>query len=719
MSALLNQPSGAVSRRGFLKGSAFASGGLLLGFFAPGTKMEAYAAGTVYTPNAWVHIADDNTITLISNQSEMGQGVYTALPMLIAEELNVDIRKIQVAIAPPGKQYVNSLLGGQLTGGSASVRDSWEKLRIGGAQVREMLITAAAQTWNVDRSQLTAVDGTVIGPGGRKATYGQLAEAASKVPVPEQVVLKKPENFRIVGKPTKRLDTPSKSNGTARFGIDVKLPGMVYAAVAQSPALGGSVKSYDDSTAKTMPGVISIVQINDGVAVVADTWWRARKARDALNIVWDDGPAANLSSASMAEGIRKAADESPSLEIIKPVGDVDAAMKTAAKTIKAEYWSQNLAHGPIEPMNFTASYEGGKLHLIGPTQFQQGAVGAVSAVLGVKPEDITVETTFLGGGFGRRLELDFIVQAAQISKAIGKPVKVLWTREDDMTHDFYRPMALNQVEVGLDAGGRPVALKYKLTSQSITQRAFGLPKDKVDPFMIEAAVAAYTVPNSRYEVIHHDAGVRVGYLRSVSHPFNVFTNESLMDEMAASAGKDPIAYRLSLLDDKPRHTRVLRIVQERSDWDKPAPAGRFRGVALMDGYGTVMAMVSEVSVAGGNVTVHRITNVVDLGYMVNPDTVEAQLQSSVAFGLSSALMCEITFENGRAQQHNYDTYPVVRMNQHPPVIDIVLLPSTEKPGGIGEPGAAVIVAATANAVSAAIGKRIRRLPMTPDNIMKA
>ena len=711
-------PAG-LSRRGFLKGSALASGGLLLGFVVPGSRTVAVAAGIVHTPNAWVHIADDNTITLISHQSEMGQGVYTALPMLIAEELNVDIRKVHVAIAPPGKAYINAVLGGQLTGGSASVRDSWEKLRIGGAQVREMLISAAAARWKIDRAQLAAADGMVTGPGGRSATYGQLAADASRLPVPNDVPLKSPKDFRIVGKPTKRLDTPSKVNGTARFGIDVKLPGMVYASVEQSPVLGGTAKAVYDVEARAMPGVIDVVRINDGVAVVADSWWRARKARDKLKIVWDEGPAANLSSASMAEGIRKAADTEKVLEVQKPVGDVDAALKTAAKTFKAEYWSPNLAHAPIEPMNFTASYENGKLHLVGPTQFQQGAVGAVSAVLGVKPEDVTVETTFLGGGFGRRLELDFIVQAAQVSKAVGKPVKVVWTREDDMTHDFYRPMALNQVEAGVDANGNPVAFKMRMTSQGVTQRAFGLPKEKLDPFMIEAAVAAYNVPNTRHEVVNHDAGIRVGYLRSVSHPFNVFANEGMMDEMAAAAGKDPIAYRLALLDGKPRFSNVLKLAAEKSGWNTPAPAGHFRGVALMEGYGTVMAMVSEVSVDEGKVTVHRVTTVVDLGYMVNPDTVVAQLQSSVAFGLSAALMGEITFANGRAQQTNYDTYPVIRMNEHPPVIDIVLVPSTEKPGGIGEPGAAVIQAATANAVSAAIGKRIRRLPMTPENVMKA
>jgi isoquinoline 1-oxidoreductase beta subunit len=706
------------SRRDFLKTSAIATSGLMLGLAVPGSKTEALAAGTVYTPNAWVHIADDNTITLISARSEMGQGVYTSMPMLIAEELNVDIKRIKVGIAPPNAVYVNALLGAQITGGSTSVRDGWEKLRLGGAQVREMLISAAAEKWGVDRASLKAENGMVLGPKGRKATYGQLAEAAAKLPVPEKVALKDPKDFKIVGKRTQRLDTPAKVNGTAEFGIDVKLPGMVYASIEQCPVIGGKVRSFDASGVKGQPGVIDVVQVNDGVAVVAASYWQAQKARKALSVQWDGGAGAALDHNVVLASTRAAADSAKVLPIGKPVGNVADAMKGAAKTLKAEYITPMQAHAPLEPMNFTASFKDGKCLLIGPTQFQQGAQGAVAGALGIKPEDITLKTTFLGGGFGRRLELDFIVQAAQISKAVGKPVKLLWSREDDMTHDFYRPLGLNQLQAGLDAQGNPVALQFKVTSQSITQRAFGLPKDSFDPFMAEAAVAGYEIPNTQHDLVIHDSGMRVGYWRAVSHNMNAFANESFMDELAAAAGKDPYQYRLALLKNKPRHANVLRLAAEKSGWGQPLPAGRARGMALMEGYDTYMAQVAEVSVKNGEVTVHRVTVAADLGQMVNPDTVEAQIQSSIVFGMSAGLMQNITLEKGRVQQTNFNNYPVVRMNEAPR-IDIVLVKSSEKPGGIGEPATALVVPAIANAVAAATGKRVRRLPMTPEAILQA
>ena len=706
-----------VTRRGFIQTSAVAGSGLMLGVGLPASIGDALAAGTLYTPNAWVHIADDNTITLLSARSEMGQGVYTAMPMLIAEELNVDLRKVKVAIAPPGKVYVNALLGAQITGGSTSVRDGWEKLRIAGAQVREMLISAAADEWKVDRSTLHAANGMVIGANGKKASYGHLAAAASKLPVPEKVTLKDPKDFAVVGKRTRRLDTPSKVNGTAQYGIDVRLPGMVFASLEQCPVIGGTVKSFDASKAKAMPGVIDVVQIPDGVAVVADTYWHAKKARETLAVQWDEGPGASLTNASMAEGIRAAAASGKVLPI-NAKGDAEGAMKGAVKVVSAEYTLPLLAHSPLEPMNFTASYQDGKCLLIGPTQFQQGAEGATAAALGIKPEDITLTTTFLGGGFGRRLELDFIVQAALISKAVGKPVKLLWTREDDTTHDFYRPMALNQLKAGLDANGQPVAMTFKVTSQSVTQRAFGLPVDTLDPFMSEASVAGYEIPATRHDLVIHDAGLRVGYWRAVSHNMNAFANESFIDELAAAAGKDPYAYRMALLANHPRHAKVLQVAAERAGWGTPAPAGRSRGIALMEGYDTYMAQVAEISMKEGVPVVHKVTVVADLGRMVNPDTVEAQLQSSIIFGLTAALYGEITVDKGRIQQTNFHQYRMVRMYEAPQ-IDIVLLPSTEKPGGIGEPATALIGPAVTNAVFSATGKRVRKLPLTAENIAAA
>ena len=709
-----------ITRREFLKTSAAATSGLTLGMYLPGVISDARAAGTIYTPNAWVHIGDDNSITLISARSEMGQGVYTSMPMLIAEELHVDLKKVKVQIAPPNAAYVNALLGAQITGGSTSVRDGWEKLRVGGAQVRSMLVAAAADKWKVDAAQCSARDGVVTGPGGKKASYGELAEAASKLPVPDPktIALKDPKDFTIVGKATKRLDTPHKVNGTAEYGIDVKLPGMVYASLAQSPVIGGKVVSFDASKAKGMRGVIDVVQIPDGVAVVADTYWHAKSARDTLDIKWDDGPVGALSNAVMIAGIRDAAGKEKWINI-KTTGDAAGAMAGAAKTVKAEYQSQMLAHATMEPMNFTADFRDGKCLLVGPTQFQQGAQAATAAALGIKPEDITLKTTFLGGGFGRRLELDFIVQAAQISKAVGKPVKLLWTREDDTTHDFYRPMALHRMEAGLDASGKPVAYTFQLTSQSVTQRAFGLPKDTLDPFMAEASVPLYDMPNAKYDLIIHDAGLRVGYWRSVSHALNAFGNESFVDELAHAADKDPYAYRMDLLDKAPRMANVLKLAGEKAGWGKPLPAGHFRGVALMEGYDTMMAQIAEISLNKDNeITVHRMVVAADLGHMVNPDTVEAQIQSAVVFGLSSTLFDEITLENGRVQQTNFNNYPVLRWYQTPK-IDVVLVQSTEKPGGIGEPATALVGPVVANALFAATGKRLRKLPLTPANIASA
>jgi isoquinoline 1-oxidoreductase beta subunit len=706
------------SRRDFLKTSAVVSGGLMLGVALPMMK-DARAAGTLHTPNAWVHIADDNTITLLTARSEMGQGVYTSMPMLIAEELNVDLNKIQVAVAPPDAVYVNALLGAQITGGSTSVRDGWEKLRVAGAQVREMLLMAAATRWNVDKDQLRAENGVIYGPKGMKATYGELAESASRMPVIAKPALKDPKDFRIVGKRTRRLDTPMKVNGKAEFGIDVKLPGMVYASIEQSPVIGGKVVSFDASKAKTMPGVIDVVQVNDGIAVVADTYWHAKKARDAVTVNWDAGPVGAMDHNTILASTRAALAAGPVLPIGKPTGDVNSAMSGAAKIITAEYVTPLQAHAPMEPMNFTASYKDGKILLIGPTQFQQGAQGAVAAVLGVKPEDVTLRTTFLGGGFGRRLELDFITQVAQISKAVGRPVKLVWSREDDMTHDFYRPVGVNVLKAGVDASGKPVALHFKVASQSVTQRAFGLPQNTFDPFMAEAAVAAYDIPNTQHDLIIHDTGFRVGYWRAVSHNMNAFANESFMDELALAAGKDPYQYRMELLKDKPRFANVLKLAADKAGWGKPLPQGRARGIALMEGYDTYMAEVAEVSLdSAGAVKVHRVTVAADVGQMVNPDTVEAQIQSSVVFGMGAGLMQEITMEKGRVLQTNFHNYPVVRMHEAP-VVDIVLVNSTEKPGGIGEPATALVVPAIANAVASLTGKRVRKLPITPEAIKTA
>jgi len=698
------------SRREFLKAGAAVGGGLILGVALPDALLKPAAAqAAVSMPNAWVKIGRDNSITIISARSEMGQGVYTAMPTLVAEELEVDLAKIKVEIAPAAEPYINSMLGGQITGGSTSVAEGYDKLRIAGAQARTMLVEAAAQKWGVDASACRAQDGTVAGPAGQKATYGELAEAAAKLPVPKDVKLKEHKNSRYVGKPINRLDTPGKINGTAEYGIDVKLPGMLYASLAQCPVIGGKAVSFDAAKAKAMPGVKHVVQITDGIAVVADSWWRAKTARDALAITWDEGPGKALNSAGVAAALKAAAAKPGAA--FKKQGDVEAGLKGAAKTLQAEYELPFLAHAAMEPMNFTADVRQDSCLIYGPTQFQQLAVGVAAQASGLKPEQVTVRTTFLGGGFGRRIDADFVGQAVEISKAVGAPVKLLWTREDDMTHDFYRPVSYHQLSGGLDAQGRPVALKFHLTSPSVTSRLFPpFIKDGVDPLMTEAAVVPYDIPHQFADVVIHDTGMRVGYLRSVSHALNSFAYESFMDELAAAAGKDPYQFRLALLDKQPRLKHVLELAAEKSGWGTPLPAGRFRGIGLMEGYGTSMAQVAEVSVAGPRVRVHRVVVAADLGKMVNPNIVKQQLESSIIFGLGAVLYGEITLKDGRVQQSNFHDYQVVRMPESPK-IEMHIVDSNEKPAGIGEPGTALVGPTVANAVFAATGKRLRKLPL--------
>jgi len=697
------------TRREFLKTSTSAAGVAVLGMYVPGFGgKEANAAGSLHTPNVWVHIADNNEVTLISHMSEMGQGVHTSLPALIAEELNVDITKVKVATAAADPAYVNGLLGAQITGGSTAIRDAWEKLRIGGAQVRTMLVQAAANKWGVDASSLKAENGVVSG-GGKSATYGELASAASSIPVPKEVQLKDASQFNIVGKAIPRLDTPAKVNGTAEFGIDVKVPGMVYASVEMSPVIGGQAKSFDDSAVRNLPGIVGVYKINGGVGIVADSYWRAYKARKALKVEWDLGPAANLSTKSMWDGTKAAEKTVAPIKVRPDVGNASDALKGAAKVLKAEYYTQHMAHQPLEPMNMVAIVSGDKCELIGPTQFQQGAQGFAAAAIGLKPENVTVRTTYLGGGFGRRIVTDFVVQAAELSKASGRPVKVLWSREDDMKNDWYRPQSLNRMEGGLDASGKPVAIKHQISSQSITQVLFGLPKNTLDPFMVEAAVAPYDVPNTSHDLIIHDTGIRVGYLRAVSHTMNCFANESFMDELAHAAGKDPVKYRMELLSKEPRFANVLKIAADKAGWGKKLPAGRALGVALMEGYGTYMAQIAEVSVNGGDIKVHKVTVACDCGRMVNPGIVRQQLESGIVYGLSHALYSDITLTNGRVDQNNFNDFRILRSTETPEM-DIILVDSNEKPGGTGEPSTSLIAPAVANAVFTATGKRMRSMP---------
>jgi len=701
----------ASSRREFLKAGAAVGGGLVLGVTLPGRLGHA-AAATTAMPNAWVKIGSDDAVTILCARSEMGQGVYTALPTLVAEELEVDLARIRVEIAPVGEIYVNSLLGGQITGGSTSVVEAYDKLRIAGAQARTMLVTAAAQKWGVDASACRAQQGFVYGPAGQKAGYGSLADAASRLTPPTDVKLKDPGDYRYVGKPLNRLDSKAKIDGTAEYGIDVRLPGMLYAALAQCPVIGGKVVSVDAVRAKAMPGVKHVVQIKDGVAVVADSWWRAKTARDALVVSWDEGAGKALDSAGIARGLTAAA-AAPGA-VIRKQGDVEEAIKGAAKTLRAEYELPFLAHATMEPMNFTADVRKDSCLVYGATQFQQLAAGVAAEITGLKPEQVTVRTTFLGGGFGRRIDVDYIAQAVEISKAIGGgPVKLVWTREDDMTHDFYRPASYHQLQGALDADGRPVALKFHLTSPSVTSRLFPpVVKEGIDPFMTEAGAVPYAIPHQLADVVIHDTGLRVGYWRSVSHALNSFAYESFMDEMATAAGKDPFEFRRALLDAQPRLKRVLELAAEKSGWGRPLPSGRGRGIALMEGYGTAMAQVAEVEVSGGRVRVNRIVVAADPGRMVNPNIVRQQLEGSIIYGLSAVLYGEVTLKDGRVEQTNFHDYQVVRMPESPGV-EMHIVASEEKPAGIGEPGTALVGPAVANAVFAATGQRLRSLPLRP------
>jgi len=696
------------TRREFLKSSAAA--GLVIGISLP-VKQLAYAAADPSAINAWVRVAPDNTVTILVARSEMGQGVVMALPTLVAEELDVDIYKVKVDFAPPGEVYINGMLGGQITGGSTSVRDGWEKLRIAGAQARMMLVQAAADQWKTDPKNCKASNG-VITYGSKKVTYGQVAEAASKLTPPKDVKLKDPKQFKYVGKPLKRLDTADKTNGKTQFGIDVRLPGMLYAAIAQCPVIGGKVQSVavDEAGVRNMPGVKNVVQVSDGVAVVADSWWRARTARDALKIQWDEGANKSLSSAAVFQSLSDAMSK-PAAQV-KQEGNVEQAIAGAAKKVEATYQMPFLSHSPLEPMNFTADVRSDSALLIGSIQFQQMALGMAAGITGLKPEQITIKTTYLGGGFGRRIDLDYMAQAVEISKAIGKPVKLVWTREDDMTHDFYRPASLTRMAGGLDASGKPVALSLKMTSPSVTTRLFPqIVKDGIDPLQTEAILVPYDIPNQSVGTVIHDTGLRVGYLRSVSHALNVFANESFIDEMAAAAGKDPYQFRLGLLAKQPRYANVLKKVAEMSGWGKNVPKGRARGIALMEGYETYMAQVVEASVEKGAIKVHQVWVAVDLGRMVNPNIVQQQLESNIVFGLQAALYGNITLENGRVQQTNFHQYKLPRMSETPKITTFIVQ-STEKPGGIGEPGMALFSPALGNALFKLTGKRQRTMPFT-------
>ena len=695
------------SRRQFIQQSAATTGAFVLGMYLPLTSDAATNSASPTVVNAWVQITPDNQITLICARSEMGQDVYTSMPALLAEELNIPLSMVKVQIAGVAPIYINALLGGQITGGSSSVREAFDKLRIAGAATRSVLVQAAANRWSVPITDCKAMNGKVSHAGGKSATYGELAAEAAKLPLPEKSALKSPANFMVIGKESmRRLDTPAKVSGTAVFGIDVKIPGMAIASLAQCPVIGGTPRSVDSADAMKVSGVIKVVQISDGVAVLAKNFYAARKGRDALKVTWNEGAGASISNAGMRKQLESGLTKPGA--VIQAKGDATAALGNG-KQLSAQYFMPYLAHSTMEPVNCSAVVADGKCRIIGPIQFQQGAQAVAAVATGLKPEDVTVETTFLGGGFGRKLELDFIRQAAEIAKASGMPVKMLWTKEDDITHDFYRPMSVHQMDASLSSEGKISALKTKMVSQSVTARAFpAFVKDGNDPFMVEgSANLTYEIPNLEVRNVIEDSGIRVGYWRSVSNTLNAFAIESFMDEAAKAAGKDPVAFRLSALSKEPRAAAVLKMAVQKSGYQ--AGSKRF-GVAQMECYGTYSACVVELDPYAASTMVKKITFVSDCGIAIHPDQARAQLTGGILYGLGAALYDEITIEQGRVQQSNFNNYPSIRMNQAP-IVEVHLVASQEKPGGLGEVGVPLVAPALVNAIAAATGKRIRELPI--------
>jgi isoquinoline 1-oxidoreductase beta subunit len=707
-----------LSRRRFLSVSAVVGGGLLIGFTTGPTISAADAAEKVasepFTPNAFIRIGSDGQVVMIMPYVEMGQGTYTSIPMLIAEELEVDLKQVQLEHAPPNeKLYANPLLGVQATGNSNAIRGSWQPLRQAGATARVMLVSAAAKRWNVDPASCRAQSGEVIhAPTGRKIKYGELATDAARMPVPENVALKRPQDFRLIGTPAKRLDTPAKVNGTAIYGIDARPPGVKIATLAQSPVFGGRVKSVDDAKAKAVKGVRQIVRLDDAVAVVADHMGAAKKGLAALVIEWDDGPNAKFNTNDIVDELEKATLQPGA--VAQNIGDVDKGLASAVTKVEATYQVPFLAHAALEPMNCTVHVRKDGCEIWVGNQAIARCQAAAAKITGLPSDKVVLHNHLIGGGFGRRLESDGVERAVQIAMQVDGPVKVVWTREEDIQHDMYRPCFFDRLSAGLDAKGMPVAWSHRFAGSSIIARWLPPAFNKgLDPDTTEGAIdLVYALPNLHVEYLRVEPpGLPTAFWRSVGPSHNVFVTESFIDELAAAAKQDPVAYRGALLDKAPRAKAVLELAAEKAGWGKPLPAGVGRGVSVQFVFATYMAQVAEVEVSkDGAVRVRRVVCAVDCGTVVNPDTVRAQIQSAIIFGATAALHGEITLKDGRVEQSNFHDYQMLRMNETP-AIEVYIVNSTEPPGGMGEAGTSAIVPAVTNAIFAATGKRLRKPPV--------
>jgi isoquinoline 1-oxidoreductase beta subunit len=709
-------PAKGLSRRNFLQASAATTGGLVLSLSLPFAKGEAEAANESFEPNAFIRIGSDGQVVLTMPYVEMGQGTYTSIPMLIAEELEVNLSQVRLEHAPPNERlYINPLLGVQATGNSNAIRGAWQPLRTAGATARTMLVAAAAKRWNVDPASCRAQSGEVHhASSARRLSYGELAAEAARMPVPQNVPLKRPADFKLIGTPAKRLDIAGKVNGTALYGIDARPPGVKIATLAQSPTFGGRVKRVDDTAARSVKGVRQIVRLDDAVAVVADHMGAAKKGLAALNIEWDDGPHAKVTTEDIARELENATLRSGAAA--QNIGDAGKAMASAVTRVEAKYQLPFLAHATMEPMNCTVHLQKDGCEIWVGSQALARAQAAAAETAGLPLEKVVVHNHLIGGGFGRRLEVDGVIRAVQIAKQVDGPVKVVWTREEDIQHDMYRPYWFDRISAGLDKNGKPVAWTSRFAGSSVIARwlppAF---KDGLDPDSTDGAIdLVYDLPNFHSEFVRVEPpGIPTAFWRSVGASHNVFVTESFMDELAVAAKQDTVTYRKALLGKSPRAKAVLDLAAEKAGWGQPLPQGSGRGVSLQFAFGTYLAQVAEVEVSkDGAVRVRRVVCAVDCGTVVNPDILRAQIESGTIFGITAALYGEITLKDGRVQQSNFDTYQMLRIDQAP-VVEVHIVQSAEPPGGIGEAGTSAIVPAVSNAIFAATGKRLRRMPVDP------